>query len=179
MKLLITIKDEDIFPKDYVLNAEDDSLMAEERIAVKFLIFDNENKLALVGTKNRLLPGGGVENNESLVEAVKRECLEEVGCDVEVIEEIGFSEEWRNHKKRRHQINHCFIGKVIGEKGIPETIQEDELGIEVDWVTLEDAIRIVEKQVETIPFEAYHSCFNVRVHLAFLKEYKENYADRS
>ena len=122
MGLLLTLQDADIFP-----DAEriEDFSAFNARIAVKVAIYDRENMIALVGTKYQLLPGGGVEDNESLEQAVIRECLEEVGCSVDNIEEIATALECRA-KTKRHQTTHFFTAKLLGEKGVPQTTQEDE-----------------------------------------------------
>ena len=166
MKPLLILQDADIFPE--AERVEDFSAF-KTRIAVKVAIFDGEGKIALVGTKNRLLPGGGVEGNETLLQAVMRECLEEVGCSVGHIKEIATTEEYRAETKR-HQITHFFTATLLGERGAPQTTQEDEQGIQVEWFAIPDAIALLEKQLKEIPFESYNSCFNVRTHLAFLRE---------
>ena len=42
------------------------------------------------------LPGGGVEKGESIEEALKREILEEVGCAIDIVREIGVVIEYRD-----------------------------------------------------------------------------------
>lgn len=169
MNKLLSISDKDIFP-----NFQDSgNTLPDFRLAVKIILFDNEEKLALLGTKYRLLPGGGVEEGESLEEAVSREVLEEVGCRTEIEKEFAVTEEFRA-KMNRRQETHFFLAKVVGEKGIPQTKQEDEQGIEIEWYKLEDAIGLLEKELKEIPFESYNSCFNVRTHLAVLKELQKS-----
>jgi hypothetical protein len=80
-------------------------------------------------------------------------------------------EEYRDNGKR-HQVTHCFYAKVLGEKGLPQSEQEDEVGMKVYWYPLPEAIEMVQEQKKTIPFERYNSCFNVRVSEAFLKNFQ-------
>jgi 8-oxo-dGTP diphosphatase len=166
MKKLIVLSDKDIF-RDVEEDPNKDNYLL--RLAVKIVVFDDDNKIALVGVRYRLLPGGGVEDNESLVEAVKRECLEEIGCAVEIDKEFCYTEEYRE-KNQRHQITHFFTAKMVGLKGLPQSIQEDEQGLQIGWYSLTDAIKLLEQQVVSISHESYHSCFNVRTHLVALKE---------
>ena len=119
MKPLLIIKDKDIFPNE--LAKED--VVYKLRSAVKAVVVDSDGKIALVGKKYRLLPGGGVEEGETFVDAVKRECREEVGCNIEIDNEIGFTEEYRAQIGRRQE-THFFLAHLVGEKGKPQTTQE-------------------------------------------------------
>ena len=163
MKPLLILRDEDIFLGSQSL----DGAEYVTRVAVKVIVFDAENKIALAGTRYRLFPGGGVEEGESLIEAVLREYREEVGGTIEVEKEIAWTEEYRARIGRRQE-THYFIAKIVGDKGSPETTQHDEQGIETEWLSLEGATLLLEKQVNEIPFESYNACFNVRTHLAVL-----------
>lgn len=175
MNPLLSLKDEDIFPKDFLHELKWNE--PTERVAVRIIAIDKDGNIALCGTKYKLLPGGGIEEGENLEEAARRECLEEIGCRVEIGKYIGYTDETRDSGKR-HQITHCFIAKVIGEKGAPQSLQDDEKGMKVFWYTLDEALEILKEQVKSIPFESYNSCFNVRTHFAFLNFYKENNASR-
>lgn len=171
IKHLMTIGDKDIFP-DY----KERDIIYELRKTVKVLVFDNENKIALMGRSHRyfLLPGGGVEENEGLIEACRREVKEEVGCEIKDIQEITVTEEFRA-KIQRRQETHFFTAKISGEKGTPTSEQEDEQDTEVIWLDLPEIVELFEKQVKEIPYQSYHACFNVRTQLAALNFYNENF----
>lgn len=161
---LLTLREKDIFSD----GIDDVGVEYIDRQAVKMVIVDNEGQIALVGRLGRLLPGGGVEKGETLVEAVKRECLEEVGCEIVELKEMATTEEYRSKIKIK-QTTHFFTAKLEGEKNRPQTTQEDEQEMEVEWMTLDQAMEKLKEQIQTIPKEAYHSNFNVRTHLAFLE----------
>jgi 8-oxo-dGTP diphosphatase len=174
MTLIISLNDKDIFPEGSDTTSREDRSFTMHRKAARVIVFDQEGKLALVYNQKsgyRLLPGGGVEEGETYHEAAIRECLEEIGCAVVIEKEIGYS---KDHRARihRYQEQHCFVARLVGEKGQPETTQIDEQGIKVEWLALDDAIALLEKQTAEMLFERYNSCFNVRLHLAFLKELK-------
>lgn len=65
--------------------------------------------------------GGGVEDGEELESAIKRELLEELGAEVDVITEIGTVSDYYN-LIHRHNINHYYLCRVIslGEKHLTE-----------------------------------------------------------
>ena len=56
--------------------------------------------------------GGGVEQGEDLITAIKRELKEELGMEVEVKEQIGIVSDYYN-LINRHNINNYFLCKKI------------------------------------------------------------------
>jgi len=116
------------------------------REAARGIVFDSENMIALLYSKKfnyYKLPGGGVEEGEDYETALKRECQEEIGCDVEVLNELGIIIEYRK-KYNLKQTSHCYTAKVIGEKGISTlTESEREEEFETVWVPLKEAIQKV------------------------------------
>ena len=65
--------------------------------------------------------GGGVEGNEELSIAIKRELLEELGAEVEVICKIGVVDDYYN-LIHRHNINNYYLCRVLsfGERHLTE-----------------------------------------------------------
>lgn len=79
------------------------------RVRVSAIIFNNENKILLVnhqkeGNNYWVIPGGGVENGETLEKALKRELIEELGIEIENLE-LAFVGE---SIQRRHVIDIYF-----------------------------------------------------------------------
>ena len=56
--------------------------------------------------------GGGMEPGEDPEAAIKRELMEELGADVNVIRELGVVSDYYN-LIHRHNINHYFLCKVL------------------------------------------------------------------
>lgn len=76
MQILKVIRDTDFGPE--IPEAEE----YLERTAARAIVFDSENKIALLNVTKLFyhkLPGGGVEEGEDLQEALKREAREERG----------------------------------------------------------------------------------------------------
>lgn len=94
------------------------------RPAVYCLMFNNQkNKMAIIqtGDGKYFLPGGGIENNETHKECLKREALEEMGMDIEVGYFVGCARRYfysTNEDKYYLSEGHfyiCDIGKKISK----------------------------------------------------------------
>lgn len=146
----------------------------KERKAARAIVFDKENNVALLNVTNffyHKIPGGGVEEGEDIMQALKREVLEEIGCEIENIKELGIIEEYRN-KHVLHQISYCFTANMLGEKGKPNfTTKEKTDGFEVIWLSLDEAIEVFKNEDKNKPYE---SDFMLKRDLAFLEEAKNN-----
>ncbi len=139
MKILKTFNEETI--------SETDARGFEHRIATRGIALDSENKMALLHSTTYgwyEIPGGGVEDGETVEESFRREMLEETGCRVEIVQEIGKTLEVRAKHKLLNDTR-CYLSKVIGGKGAPDFQEdEDECGFEILWVTLDEAITLME-----------------------------------
>lgn len=159
MELLETIEDKD-FPKN--------ELELKIREASRAILFDEKGLTPLLFVKKHAyhkLPGGGIDDEESKIEALIRECLEEVGSEIEVDGEVGKIIEFRL-KWNLKQISYCYYGKVIS-KGNPDfTKKELNQGFEIIWVPLETAILKVENDKP----KNYEGSFIQKRDLIFLKK---------
>lgn len=166
MEPFLVIKDSDIFenplpePERYV-----------DRKTAKGVVLDNEGNIAMLNVgKHYGLPGGGIEGDETYEEAFARECLEEIGCKVQVLSLIGKAEQYRAKDAKKYKIKY-FLGKVIGEKGARTTTQSDEQGVDVVWLSEGKAKEVLENQIKILPQDRYNPQFNARTHLAALIKY--------
>jgi ADP-ribose pyrophosphatase YjhB (NUDIX family) len=148
MKILKTISDKDVgfdnpAPEVY-----------KERIAVRIILFNNLNQVALLHSKKYFfhkIGGGGVEEGEDALEALKREALEELGCKLKNIREFGIVEEYYNYSAY-HQMSCYFLANLEGEVG-----QNKLQGYEIDhdyevlWFNIAEVISILEKEFLNYP----------------------------
>ena len=167
MEIFKTIRDSDIG------STEVEPANFLEREAARGIVFDNENRVALFHSTKKYyhkLPGGGVEEGEDLETALRRELLEEIGCNVTNIREVGVIEEYRNTFKL-HQFSYCYLANISGEKGMPH-LEEGELseGFVTEWLDLDSAIQTLENEKGV---EDYQGKFIQMRDLIFLKEAKK------
>lgn len=142
MKLLATLKAQDVEP-----NAPHFEYASfKPRTAARAIILD-EGKVALIHVKGHgyyMLPGGGVEN-EDIVMELHREILEELGCEIEVTGEIGSIEVYFDRWSKK-QTDFCYMAKKA--RLIADTTPTDfevEEGHSVVWAqNLDEATQLVE-----------------------------------
>jgi len=118
------------------------------RQAVRAVLFNDNDKVALMHIAKYdvyKLPGGGVDEGESLDEAFTREMLEETGCEAKKTDTIGITIEKRDQWKM-FQISHCFIAKAKKVKRLELTDEEKESGFSLHWVeSIDKALELVSK----------------------------------
>jgi ADP-ribose pyrophosphatase YjhB (NUDIX family) len=176
MKKIATLHEKDVYPE----KKSDEGIEYSDRATGKAIVLDGENKVALVGNKQNkflLLPGGGIDDGEDIQTGIVRECLEEIGCVVNILDEVGCIDDYRPRDKK-HCINYCYTARVIGNKGDPKhTENETAVGMYTKWVTLEDALDIFKRQkleLESGKVAFYNTGFNIIRDLLFLEETKIN-----
>ncbi|WKX11940.1 NUDIX hydrolase [Streptomyces sp. NL15-2K] len=105
------------------------------------LITDSLGRLLIVHPKGEgklwHLPGGGVEQGESPLDAVRREVREELGLDLAIDEKHFFAVEWlqATRHNRRDRLAFLFTGpRLTYEDGACITLQREELD-EWRWAT--------------------------------------------
>ena len=116
------------------------------RTSAKALIVEN-GKILL--TKNSdllgdffLMPGGGQEHGETLVDATKRECLEEIGAKVEVgklltiREYISANHEFGEFDPSIHQVEFIFQCKLLEKVCTSKAIELDAMQTGIEWIPI-------------------------------------------
>jgi len=132
---------------------EAEALTFEKQEAVRAIVFNKDrNKIATQYSANHnyhKLPGGGLEGNEDLITALKRECREELGYGVEVEREPGEVIEYRKNEKQKIQrISHYYVTRVIGEQGeLNLDAGEMRSGFVAEWLTPDEAVKIWQKEI--------------------------------
>lgn len=134
MKLLAVINKSETEPEGYT-----------PRPTVKAIVVDEHKNVAIF---SGLLLGGGIENSETPEEALHRECMEEAGVTIKILQSLGTVIQYRDEIKKKYEV-HGFVAQLIKESAAT-TRQEDELGKELVWMTLIDAKEFFEKRIEEL-----------------------------
>ena len=101
-----------------------------------YLVAVKNNMLATVKTpKGYFLPGGGIENDESHEECIKRECIEEIGCDVFINSYIGSAEIYGIHERLGyfHPVQYYYSGEIKSKITEPT-----ETNHTFEWISVDD-----------------------------------------
>lgn len=113
------------------------------REAGRAVVIDNEKNIAILYASKQSyykLPGGGVEEGEDSIVAIKRECREEIGCNIEIIKEIGSIIEYMKIFKIK-QTSYCYFAKVEGKKMKPNYTEEEiRRGFQTLWLSYDEAL---------------------------------------
>ncbi|MFO0703996.1 MAG: NUDIX domain-containing protein [Patescibacteria group bacterium] len=146
-KLFLEISDSTLDPNYKMGDVEKFSI----RRAARGILW-KEDKIALLHVTRlnyHKLPGGGVEGDEQIEDAYKREILEEVGCKTNDIKGHGLILEWRD-KFKLQQLSYIFESQIDGEVGARNMTQEEiDEGFELLWLTPTQALKILEEDNPT------------------------------
>ncbi|NFE94581.1 NUDIX hydrolase [Clostridium botulinum] len=108
-----------------------------DRIGAYALIFHNDKIAVIKLPGGYFLPGGGVEKGENNEECLNRECMEELGCTINIKEFVcvGSSYHWgRRFNGYIHSIGNFYLADSLKKVGNPT-----EKDHELVWLTIDEA----------------------------------------
>lgn len=111
-----------------------------ERIGAYGIVIRDGKVLIEIGKLGYFLPGGGIDDGETVEEALRREFVEETGYQLTSWKPLAHSVEYRNGPEegyRQKKVCHFFLVE-LGEKGEP-TYADGHVQ-PVEWIPM-DAIR--------------------------------------
>ncbi len=139
------------------------------RYGARGIIINDNGEIAIFHKrlKNEYkLPGGGIGKNENAIEAFHREVMEETGCDIANIIELGLTIEEKSQNNFL-QISHVFLANVIRDTHyLSMTQKEQDEGGEVLWFLPDEAYNYVSNSIDnvigSIYDDKYKSMFMVK-----------------
>jgi len=118
------------------------------RNSAKAIIIAGEHLLAIKQVDDEgdwyTLPGGGQQPGETLINALQRECLEELGVGVQVgllrhiREYVGVNHEFAEKDGDAHQIEFMFECVLLADPFSAEPLLPDEQQVGIAWLPLAD-----------------------------------------
>jgi 8-oxo-dGTP pyrophosphatase MutT (NUDIX family) len=139
-----------ITEKDINYQTGQDEWRLKSRDSARAVVLNDRNETALLNVQRAgiyKLPGGGVKNNETIEEGLRREVLEEIGYEIEIIAELGKTIE-RKVLTSKENTSYNYLAKTIGDqKQIDLTKNEKYLGFKPEWYLIDKAIELVKNEV--------------------------------
>ncbi len=125
-----------------------DGPIVKTRLAARGVVRDANGRIGLMyfpQTGSYKLPGGGIDEGESELDAFHREIREETGYLVTNVEELGIVEEDR-YFCGIHQTSYCYTAVATKYVGTELTDGEKREGMTLRWVTdIDEAIQCIKQ----------------------------------
>ncbi len=151
------------------------------RLSSRGIIIRSDGKIAIQHKTKKhqfKLIGGGVELNENIVDAFKREVLEEAGCKIEIIEQLGVTEEYKQLHNSK-QISHIFVARVINDNNqLNLTKREKDEGSILLWVEPKEALALLGECYNKIILSDKEDDYDVKFLLLRDKKILEYYLEK-
>ena len=142
MKLICELNDKLVLGKD-------GRSVKEPRLTARAIV-KNPNGLYAVMYSDKFklysLPGGGVEDGEDILSALRREVHEETGCVCDEVQELGIVVENRASLDYT-QINYYFVVTTRHTQGENHLTEEEQTSrTVVQWHIFDDMVRLMNEQ---------------------------------
>lgn len=135
------------------------------RYGARGIVMRNDGKIAIFNKtkKNEYkLPGGGIDKGEDPKVAYHREVLEETGCKIEIVEELGTIEEERSSDNFK-QISYLYSARVIEDTGVLGlTEKEKKEGAKLIWVEPKDGLRLITECFDNLKASEYEDLYHTK-----------------
>ena len=135
------------------------------RLAARGIVLRNDGKIALQNKNKKneyKLVGGGMEEHEDPNIAFQREVLEEAGCEIEIIQQLGTTEEYKSLQNLK-QTSYIFVAKVIKDiHHLNLTEKEKDEGAKLLWVEPKEALKLITECYDKLLPSDYDDVYDTR-----------------
>ena len=146
------------------------------RFSTRCVLFNENNEICIIDSGKygyRQIPGGGIDEGESIIDGLYREMLEEAGWQIEEVKPLGYIHEYRENTKNKkikkwsESIDFVFVAKTKSYSGTHYVTEEAEEDFRPVWILPKQALEYFESQVGQK--ESYSSNFANMRDLQILK----------
>lgn len=134
------------------------------RYGARGIVFNENNEVAVFFKKLKKeykLPGGGIEDGESPKDSFKRECEEELGVKIDIVDFLGTIEEVQSQTNFK-QISYVFVAKVIEKTKQNLTQMEKDEGATSLWVNIDEALNLISSCINDLRASNYESVYSTK-----------------
>ncbi len=149
------------------------------KFSVRILLYNEKGEICIIKSEKYgyfQLPGGGIEEVESIIEAATREAKEESGYLIKDIEAIGYTIEHRESIRNKHDWKRdiSFNFRAVAAENVGTSYTEEEVseGFVPIWVNINDVLEMLSKNEGHI--ESYSGNFSNRRDLEIVKSVIES-----
>lgn len=144
------------------------------RFCVRVILPNDKNEICVIKSEKygyMQLPGGGIDDGENIIEALRRETEEETGFLIKGIKPIRYTLEKREDVRNNHDWDQdiSFVFTALPDKEVGTKYMEDEVaeGFNPIWIKLGDFI--AEQEHNEGKIESYSGCFSNKRDLEIVK----------
>lgn len=135
------------------------------RYGARGIVINEEGKIAVINKQKKneyKLPGGGIDSGEYEKTAFERECKEELGVNVKIIEELGTVKEYKS-KENFMQISYVFVAEKKEELE-SNNLTEKEIaeGTRYLWLDIEDALSKMKECLNNLKESEYDNVYRTK-----------------
>lgn len=147
------------------------------RKTARAILINSEGKIALMYAKKfdlYSLPGGGLEEGETELDALIREIFEETGCQCDSIDSLGIVSENRAHADDV-VLSYYFVVHTKTTHATPQlTDKEIENGTTLYWVNLQEAFHLIHDRTHTTNQRKFLQARDIAALKSYIIKYKIN-----
>lgn len=152
------------------------------RLGARGIVLNSAGEIALIHKtrKNEYkLPGGGINDGEDPMTAFIRECREELGCVVEITEELGTIVEYKSQENFK-QLSFVYVAKKVDELDSKNlTDKEKDEGAEFVWLPKLRALEAMKQSLGELKQSKYDSVYRTKFMVLRDIRILENYIDKA